>query len=124
MGGGGEKGGLGGKRGGSGPGEPSACGPGLPGGGYPFEAKKGVRNMVWVWGEDFGGCLFSQPKHLRPEASADLATCAGNLRCEESYPQPEFKLAITLTPKHRLNSFNLLQPAPPETLNPKPNKKP
>ena len=34
---------LGGASTASGPGEPSACGPRFPRGGYPFESKKGVR---------------------------------------------------------------------------------
>ena len=51
------------------PGELCACGPRFPRGGYPFEAKKGVLGAGGGFG---GGCLFSQPIHLRPEASADF----------------------------------------------------
>ena len=46
MGGAGEGGGPAGRAStASGPGEPSACGPRFPWGGYPLEAKKGVRKM-------------------------------------------------------------------------------
>ena len=40
-------------------------------GGYPFQAKKVGRRVVLGWEDLEGGCLFSQPIHLRPEASAD-----------------------------------------------------